>query len=69
MSYYAAVGGSDYLRILSLILLGIASAVFSIVVLKNIFEKIPDFPTQAFLVKYKVDRYFGRILNNLLLNF
>ena len=39
MSYYAAIDGSNYLRIISLVLLGIASIVFSTVVLKYIFEK------------------------------
>lgn len=61
MSYFAAIEGSSFLRIFSLILLAISTAVFSFITLSIIFQKMPDFPSLHFLVKKKIEGYFENI--------
>ena len=61
MSYFAAIYGSVFLRIFSLVLLGSATCSFSFITLSIIFKKIPEFPTLQTLVKTKVENYFINI--------
>lgn len=61
MSYFAAIHTSVALRIVSLILLGIATCIVSFITLQIIFSKIPDFPSIGELVSLKINNYFENI--------
>ena len=61
MSYFAANDNSMYLRIISLIILSVTSIIFSIIILRIIFERIPEFPTISTLVYSRVNPYFENL--------
>lgn len=61
LSYYAAVYESSFLRIFSLVLLGLVTIVLSVMTLTIIFSKIPNFPSIQTLIKKKIDHYFDNI--------